>query len=79
MTSLRFIEELAPLPPFPDTIEGMVVEDVFQETWDLCKDIAIVRAAGLTVDDDNEPAPEIIPAPNLCHDLDPNTSLNKGQ
>ena len=54
-------------------------EIVFQATGDLCKDIAAARAAGLTIDDDNEPAPENIPAPNLCHEHDPNTGLNHGQ
>ena len=34
---------------------------------------------GITVDDDNEPAPENIPAPNLRNKLDPNTGLNEGQ
>lgn len=75
----QFFEELAPLPPFPGTIEGTVVGDVFKETWDLSKEIVIAGAAGLIVDDDNEPAQEHIPAPNLFHDLDPNAGLNKGQ
>lgn len=75
----RLFEELALPPSSPGTVEDTVEEVIFHATGDLREDIAAARAAGLTVDDDNEPAPENIPAPNLRHELDPNTGLNEGQ
>lgn len=47
--------------------------------WRCYDDIATTHALRLTIDNDNEPAPENIHASNLHHKLGPNTSLNKDQ
>jgi hypothetical protein len=58
--------------------EGDTVEDyTFTRTGDLREDIAQVRAQGLEVDDDNEPAPENVPTTNIS--VDPTTGLFQGQ
>lgn len=54
----RFFDKLAAPLLSPGTVEGREEEIVFKATGDLCKDIAAAHTAGLTVDDENEPAPE---------------------
>ena len=58
--------------------EGDTVEDyTFTRTGDRREDIAQVRAQGLEVDDDNEPAPENVPTMNIS--VNPTTGLFQGQ
>ena len=79
----QYFEE-APVPPPVSKATNLGQEEevnnsVIHPSGDLCKDIVIVQATGLTVDDENETAPEKNPASNLRLELNPKTGLNEGQ
>ncbi len=66
-------------PAGHETLGKEINECVVHHSGDVCKDIAAILAQGLTVDNDNEPAPKNIPPPNIRNEIDESTGLFGGQ
>ena len=66
-------------PEGHETLGKKIDECIVHRAGDVRKDITAILAQGLTVDDDNEPAPENIPPPNIRNEIDKSAGLFGGQ